>query len=275
MSLKSICSINWNWEKINEFSKKSGWLYRGQKVADWPLKTSLERCCQRQSIVPEKVREFEDRLLREFQRAYHQYTQHIPAQNDKIQWLSVMQHYGAPTRLLDFTYSIYIAAYFATEYADDNSVIWAINGKWAVDESASLFEKAGKDKERTKKMRGLFDKDCEDCADSIFFKEPYALAAYPINPFSLNQRLLIQRGVFLIPGDITKSLMENLEALPNHEEQENIVKIVIPKDERREVLKQLWNMNISRASLFPGLDGFAQSLNVYHYAYDPVWKPIT
>lgn len=97
-------------------------------------------------------------------------------------------------------------------------------------------------------------------------------AAYPINPFRLNERLRIQRGVFLIPGDISKSLIANLEAHPKYDDPKHIIKIVIPGSETRNVLKQLWNMNISRASLFPGLDGYAQSLSVYHYAYDPLWK---
>jgi hypothetical protein len=268
MSIKTI--LLKRWEDIHDYGQKRGWLYRGQRVIDWPLQTSLERCCKRQSIERKRVREFEERLFREFQRAYHQYTQHSPASNDRIEWLSLMQHYGAPTRLLDFTYSIYIAAYFAAEFAEDDSAIWAIDGQWAVNQAAALFKKAGKP--QTSRLTRLFDKGCEDLAETIFFKHPYALAAYPINPFRLNQRLLIQRGAFLIPGDISKPLMANLEAHRNYDDPQNVVKIVIPKAERWNVLRQLWNMNISRASLFPGLDGYAQSLTVYHYAYDPVWK---
>jgi hypothetical protein len=48
-----------------------------------------------------------------------------------------------------------------------------------------------------------------------------------------------------------------------------MLQIVIPVSMRREALQQLHNMNISRTSLFPGLDGYARSLGVYHPAFDP------
>lgn len=141
MSVKSIDLAHW--KNIHDYAKK-GWLYRGQRSAAWSLETSLERCCQRHGIRSSKRREFEDRLLREFRRAYHQYGQHIPERNALVEWLSLMQHHGAPTRLLDFTYSIYIAAYFATESADGDSAVWAINAEWAVDQSTSRFKAKGK-----------------------------------------------------------------------------------------------------------------------------------
>jgi len=52
-----------------------------------------------------------------------------------------MQHHGAPTRLLDFTYSFYIAAYFALEESEKDCAIWALNMKWSVEESKAKFKK--------------------------------------------------------------------------------------------------------------------------------------
>ena len=98
--------------------------------------------------------------------------------------------------------------------------------------------------------------------------EPYVPAAWPINAFRLNERLRIQQGAFLIPGDISKPFLENLEALPNHDHRDNVIKIVIPFTERRTALKHLFQMGISRTTLFPGLDGFADSLSIYHPVVD-------
>ena len=65
-----------------------------------------------------------------------------------------------------------------------------------------------------------------------------------------------------------------LEALPGHDAEENLLKIVIPHGERKEALKGLWDMGISRTSLFPGLEGFAQTLGIFHpVVHDPIpWR---
>jgi hypothetical protein len=67
-------------------------------------------------------RTIEARIIREFRRAYHQFSARVPDRESTVEWLSLMQHHGAPTRLLDFTYSVYVAAYFAVEDADSDSV---------------------------------------------------------------------------------------------------------------------------------------------------------
>ena len=51
----------------------------------------------------------------------------LPAVDDDFQWLALMQHYGAPTRLLDFTWSPYVAAFFALERTLGDGVVWAMN----------------------------------------------------------------------------------------------------------------------------------------------------
>ena len=126
------------WNDINEYARH-GWLYRGQASASWPLATSIQRRLDRLVVPPPERAALEQRLIREFHRAYHQYATRIPADSSPIEWLSLMQHHGAPTRLLDFTYSVYVAAYFAVEAADADSVIWAVNGPWAVQQCAELL----------------------------------------------------------------------------------------------------------------------------------------
>jgi len=77
----------------------------------------------------------------------------VPDSDNKLGWLAIMQHYGAPTRLLDFTYSPYVALYFALRNHDENKSKHA--EVWGID-AAALREKAGKtswaaDKEIMKK----------------------------------------------------------------------------------------------------------------------------
>jgi len=247
-----------------------GWLYRGQRSAAWELKTSVERSCDRRDVEPAHRREHEDALFREFRRSYHQYATHVPDHNAVVEWLSLMQHHGAPTRLLDFNYSIYIASYFALEKAEEDCAVWAVRGPWALQESAKLLRAAGKP--NVEHMERPPIEGDEELVQTLFLNGPHVAAAWPINAFRLNQRLRIQQGAFLIPGDISKPFMTNLEALPGHESKDNLLKIVIPYGERRVALRNLFQMGISRTSLFPGLDGFSESLSIYHPVVDDPTK---
>ena len=94
-----------SWDQIRSYIHPA-WVYRGQGSAEWNLSTSLERCFQRENVPLEDRLRFERELQRDFRRVYHQYSQHVPTPNAVMEWTSLMQHHGAPTRLLDFTYSI-------------------------------------------------------------------------------------------------------------------------------------------------------------------------
>ena len=81
-----------------------------------------------------------------------------------------------------------------------------------------------------------------------------------INAFQLNERLAVQQGLFVCPGDLRISFKRNLIA--GGPSPENLVRFEISTETeaRREMLNMLHQMNINNASLFPGLDGFAGSL---------------
>jgi hypothetical protein len=217
----------------------------------------------------ERAPEIEDALLREFKRRYHHYSLHVPSPLEHLRWFSLMQHYGAPTRLLDWTYSRHVAAYFALEDLrddDEECAIWAVDSVWARDATAALFHENNRD---TRFLREAADEEVEKLfLNSMLRAQPYIASVVPINPFHLDERLTIQKGVFLCPGDVTKTFEKNLEALPNHDHRDNIRKLKIPVSERRKALRDLDDININRATLFPGLDGFAQSLKVYHRSWD-------
>jgi hypothetical protein len=254
-----------SWNEIHGYVKQP-WVYRGQRVAAWELQTSLERCCVRQSVPAGQRTAVEAELFREFRRAYHQYGRHVPQSDAILEWLSLMQHHGAPSRLLDFTYSIYIAAYFALEAADDDCAVWAVNAPWAQQQSVEAMKLAAKP--GAARLEAPITEGDERIIQGLFFAAPFVRAACPLNPFRLNERLRIQKGAFLVPGDIAVSFMENLEALAAHDDAANVVRLVIPHTLRRQALRQLFQMNISRTSLFPGLDGYAQSLGIYHPVFD-------
>ncbi|MDQ3564213.1 MAG: FRG domain-containing protein [Pseudomonadota bacterium] len=240
------------------YSEEDTWVFRGQP-GGWPLKTSLERACNGCKLEPDKVLALEKRLIREFARRFHFYSpMYSPILDDNLEWLALMQHYGAPTRLLDWTYSFYVAAYFAFEKTGETGkhVIWALNHDWVVTQTRDLLEKV----DLVEVLRMYVDnrESSAEAFSQLFMRDTPIPFVYPVNPFKLNERLTIQKGLFLCPGDISKSFIENLSALGNL--SANLIRIEIDKRIRSEALVYLDRVNMTSASLFPGLDGLARSL---------------
>ena len=254
------------WPDIARY-QRDGWIFRGQSDASRPLRTSLEICFERHGIPAEARSVVEKELLREFKRAYQQYATHLPPEHCTLEWLSLMRHHGAPTRLLDWSYSIYVAAYFALEDAEGTCAIWAANLPWAYGETLRLLRQAGREC-RILEIERLQERD-EALFGPTFLEPPFLACACPLNPFRLNERLRIQKGLFMIPGDITVPFEANLRALPGHDRPQNMVRIEIPREIQSEAIEYLYNVNITRTSLFPGLDGYARALRTYH----PIFKP--
>jgi hypothetical protein len=171
-----------------------------------------------------------------------------------------MQHYGTPTRLQDWTYSFFPAVYFAIEHADGEAAIWALD-RTVID--STIARVLPRDVcRRCLDERGYVD--THNCFTDVFNrKSPRALVA-AINPFKLNERLIIQQGVFLCPGDVSIPFEDNLAAVlpppPHRALLQFIVKDLV--DVRKEILWHLHRMNMNSATLFPGLDGFAKSLAI-------------
>jgi hypothetical protein len=129
-----------------------------------------------------------------------------------------MQHHGAPTCLLDFTYSLYTATYFAVETTNVDAAAWAVNFRWAVQAASQRFLDEGKDEARLAEFSNpLFDERRETHANYLFVEDPLVRLVFPVNPFRLNERLRTQKGIFLMPGDVRATFQDNLEAMPGHE----------------------------------------------------------
>jgi len=103
-------------------------IFRGQRD-NWLLKSKLLRTLEAFGIEKGNYRNRENNLIREFQSRVRLYKDVKSLPSDNLGCCSLMQHFGAPTRFLDFTSSIYVAAFFAVEDVEhkEDSFIWCLN----------------------------------------------------------------------------------------------------------------------------------------------------
>ena len=238
--------------------EETEWIFRGQDCRKSPTPV-LERTIAELELPQKDAFVYEFALMDRFTRNIHIVDPAIPTRLHPVELPSIMRHHGAPTRLLDFTYSFYVALFFAMENLKGESpTVWAIDALWLV-KSASEYLGV----EEHEFMPGKYENDFnryfiyEDRRDFKSF-------IYQITPDRLNQRLSIQQGTFLCPSDIRLTLEYNFAAIIANETESTInshIKLFhISPSARKEVLQRLSLMNVSRASLFPGLDGFANSI---------------
>lgn len=236
------------------------WIYRGHSDADWPLQSTLARRFRAAEIDPRAWPDQEKRILRIFKRKAHLFLDHIPDDQDSFRWLGMMQHHGAPTRLLDFTYSFYVAAFFALESAMKDAAIWAVSLSALSEGWPRVL--AGEQDEIYPNLRheGYYEK--------YFLENNHSFVAFG-DPMIMNQRLIAQSGTFIIPSTLT----DPVEAILSQSNPKALVKYVLHTDKLRTVaMRKLYSMNITYYTLFPGLDGLARSMGFeseYNWAFDP------
>ena len=86
----------------------SNFIFRGQANSEWSLRTSLERLIENHHPTPSRDKAlyyiYESKMIKEFKWKFPSYEKNlIPKDGELTEWLSIMQHFGAPTRLLDFS----------------------------------------------------------------------------------------------------------------------------------------------------------------------------
>jgi len=249
--LSPIAISSWN-EFVSLTSELDGWAFRGQQDATWPLQSSLSRYLD--AFIQNKGtwRMREERAIRIFRRKAHNYLDKSAVLDDDLRCLGLMQHHGAPTRLLDFTKSPFVAAFFALEIAVTDAAVFALNTPVLWDGNATPQGKPELTREAIDPRRkGNFER---------YFLQNDNEIIWIGEPTEMDRRLVAQSGTFVMPGVLDKPLDEILSQYPF--ESTLIKKIVLPQSIRQEAMRALYRMNITNATLFPDLDGLAKSIGV-------------
>jgi hypothetical protein len=237
---------------------RSPYAFRGLSTATHDLSTSLVRLASGHA----DIRKLELALVRNFRKYAHDQTE--SGVDSMWHWLALGQHHGLPTRLVDWTYSPFVALHFATERAHvaGDGIVWCVN-----------FVEANKRLPR--RLRLILEEEHSQTFTIDMLGELGSLRAFDalsrrpfvifLEPPSLDSRILNQFALFSMMPSPQARLDEWLSGQP-----ELCRRVVVPAELKLEVRDKLDQANINERTLFPGLDGLSRWLARY---YQPTRTP--
>ena len=235
---------------------RSPCVFRGLSDASYRLDTTLMRLGGDYAVL-------ERHLLRNFKKYAHR---DVVERDSFWHWLSIAQHHGLPTRLLDWTHSPLVATHFATanlEKYDLDGAIWIVDYEQAHrrlperlrgpldDEGANSF---------TTELLGRGVHSLEDL-DGLS-EEPFLLF---FEPPSMDDRIVNQYALFSVMSSAHVGLDPWFRAHPDL-----CRKIIVPALLKWEIRDNLDQCNLTERVLFPGLDGLGKWLRRH---YSPRRRP--
>jgi len=208
---------------------------------------------------------YENRLVQYFRmKAPSFWYANVPERDHTDQWLFLAQHVRLPTRLLDWTEGSLIALYFALQ--EKQPIVWMLNPFALNDLSITndtekltfnIYPLTWYDpkKEDPKAKSNIGFENIAGAWENDTRGVPLPVAVQPTN---VHPRMTAQRSCFTVQGKRKESLCDLLsEYAPG---KDILRKYVIDKDKSKEILGDLRILGMSRATLFPELDGLAKDL---------------
>jgi len=225
--------------------------FRGHADSEWRLAPKFYRRKPTDLVTECEIRE--------------EFITHAPALCDitprnEWEWYFLMQHYGAPTRLLDWTDGALIALYFAVRdnTGDRHAAVWALDPWWL-------------------NSRVLRRDEVLPVGDPLLpgrrqehkwlprrFQRSAGLPRSPIAVFPghFDKRIGAQRSTFTVHGRDIDGLM----ALAKRDKDSGLVKILIPSWATKSIRRSLDTCGIDETTVFPNLESLSRVV-------EGRWKP--
>jgi FRG domain len=246
-----ICKLRDAW--IGEGKYFDPW-FRGQRKASWRLVPNIFRF--------HGLLNDEDQIRSEFQRRAQQFmTEKPPDDWDGWSWYFVMQHYGAPTRLLDWTDSAMVALFFSlytefpspfdSEEPEVDAAVWMLDPWWlniqVLNDDTILLPSS---KGATPYLSAIFSHIDSERNSIIDPESPVS-----IDPPFIARRVAMQRSHFTVFGKDPDGLSK-LAAV----QSSRLIQIRLPRASLARMRSDLLTLGVSDTSIYPDLRGLSAEL---------------
>jgi len=241
--------------------RKPEFIWRGEQRTYKTCQPLLGRA-GKDNLEESTLRRGEPYLIAQFRRRAGQHLRDIELELTRTIWgtLVLMQHYRAPTRLLDWTYSPWVATYFASR-ADEQ-----FDGRLYGFRRSAIYEVASRipeavlgDQSRRDYSPLIDEKSLSGWMKVIRQGDDTWLAL--LQPSLAPSRVAAQQACFTVSNEIS---LDHRAFLGQALTPADRVEIVVPSKLKHEVMLLLSSMNITAGSLFPDLGGAGESIHEVH-----------
>lgn len=236
-------------------------------------------------------------LTQQFRLRATGYRDTVPGESDLVGWVSLMQHYGLPTRLLDWTESLLVAAWFATEPELRQTAVWKArdagrNGR--VDAAVWVLAPGTLNNRQKRLFYGVkqdvypilqlgqpeavyylywpfagYERKSESPSPmervrALRLEDELLVCAVLAPPF--DRRMVAQSSTFTLHNRGTHSCAQSQPAVPLEKGFGDLpagrflAKLVIAHDGVETVREQLYGAGVRRSQVFPDLDHLAADI---------------
>lgn len=272
----------------DEFGKKAFFIYRGHPSVEYKLIPSIFRKFKQEDDKHEYWKyslSNENEMYMHFIKEAKLYIKNIDDNTNEgyLEWMVYAQHFGVPTRLLDFTHNPLVALYFACSKEENkDGAIWIINLMNYKKFHSKLLKNEANVNKNTTRNELIYEIISELKNGTL------NCSKFPIQfiPYYLDERMSTQASSFLLWGQderpfedmIEKENYINISSAKNGvsieyegKSEEFILKILIPHEKKKTILEELDLLGVNPKSIFPGLDGIGKYIENYYNVEDKLF----